>query len=156
VYAVTRYVQRMAVWLVRDCVIFTYHVIAKFRADYTAPKTTETLINYTACCKLVFIIPVNLYQVFSNLIFYLNQSALTLIRSSNLFCFFVGGQIPNPPLKAVTGLAFVSSLASFGWSVARVTCQCANKKGWQSLLLNNLSTDSINYKQDEIIILYTR
>src|SRR5690554_6030865 len=41
--------QRLAVWLVRDCGLFTYQVTAKFGAGYYAPKTTETLINYTAC-----------------------------------------------------------------------------------------------------------
>jgi len=45
----------MAVWLVRDCGLFTYQVIANFRAGYYAPKTTETLINYTACYGLPLI-----------------------------------------------------------------------------------------------------
>jgi len=39
----------------------------------------------------------------------------------------VGGQTLKPPLKAVTWAGFVSSLVSFGLSVARVTCQCAYK-----------------------------
>src|SRR5690554_708659 len=46
--------QRMAVWLVRDCGLFTYQVIVNFEAGYYAPKTTETLINYTACCQQYF------------------------------------------------------------------------------------------------------
>jgi len=41
----------LAVWLVRDCGLYTYQGIAKFGAGYYAPKTTETLINYTACCQ---------------------------------------------------------------------------------------------------------
>jgi hypothetical protein len=45
----------VAVWLVRDCVLFTSQVTANFGAGYYAPKTTETLINYTACWQLVFI-----------------------------------------------------------------------------------------------------
>jgi hypothetical protein len=45
----------VAVWLVRDCGLFTYRVTINVGAGYTAPKTTETLINYTACCMLVFI-----------------------------------------------------------------------------------------------------
>jgi hypothetical protein len=40
----------VAVWLVRDCGLFTYQVTANFGAGYCAQKTTETLINYTACC----------------------------------------------------------------------------------------------------------
>jgi len=39
----------------------------------------------------------------------------------------MGGEILKPPSKAVTWAGFVSSLASFGLSVARVTCQCAYK-----------------------------
>jgi hypothetical protein len=46
----------LAVWFVRDCGLFTYHVTAIFEAGYTAPKTTETLINYTACCAVVLFI----------------------------------------------------------------------------------------------------
>ncbi|HBH24174.1 MAG TPA: hypothetical protein DDY13_12220 [Cytophagales bacterium] len=45
----------MAVWLVRDCGLFTYQVTANFGAGYYAPKTTEPLINYTACYQLAFI-----------------------------------------------------------------------------------------------------
>ena len=41
----------VAVWLVRDCGLFTYQVTANFGAGYYTKKTTETLINYTACCK---------------------------------------------------------------------------------------------------------
>jgi hypothetical protein len=40
----------MAVWLVRDCGLLTYQGKANFGASYYASKTTETLINYTACC----------------------------------------------------------------------------------------------------------
>jgi len=78
------------------------------------------------CCKLVFIVqsqPVSSFYK-SNLLSY--QSALTLIQSTNLFCFLWVVN-PKPPLKAVTGLAFFSSLASFGLSVDRATWQCANK-----------------------------
>ena len=41
--------QRMAVWLVADFEALSYQVTANFGAGYYAPKTTETLINYTAC-----------------------------------------------------------------------------------------------------------
>ena len=44
----------MAVWLVRDCGLSTYQVTANFGAGYYAPKTTETLINYTACVCLAW------------------------------------------------------------------------------------------------------
>jgi len=47
-----------------------------------------------------------------------------MIRSSNLFCVLWVGK-PQTALKAVLRAGFVSSLASFGMSVARVTCQCA-------------------------------
>ena len=83
-------------------------------------------LRMTACCMLVFIVQSQSVSSFSNPIFYLNQSALTLQQSLNLF-FFCGRANPKPPLKAVTGLAFVSSLASFGLRVARGTCQCANR-----------------------------
>jgi len=39
----------------------------------------------------------------------------------------VGWQTSKPPLKAITWVGFVSSLASFGLSLARGACQCANK-----------------------------
>ena len=42
---------------------------------------------------------VNLFQVFTNLLFYLNQSAPTLIRRTNLFCFLWVGK----PQIALTG-----------------------------------------------------
>jgi hypothetical protein len=53
----------------------------------------------------------------------------------------MGGEIPKPPLKAVLKVGFVSSLASFGLSVARGACQCANKLGGKQFLLihNNLN-----------------
>jgi hypothetical protein len=35
---------------------FSYQVTAKFGAGYYAPKTTETLINYTAYCAVVLFI----------------------------------------------------------------------------------------------------
>jgi len=42
----------VAVWLVRDCGLLSCQVTAKFGAGCYAPKTTETLINYTAWCAL--------------------------------------------------------------------------------------------------------
>jgi len=41
--------------IVGDCGLYTHQVTANFRAGYYAPKTTETLINYTACCVFVLI-----------------------------------------------------------------------------------------------------
>lgn len=41
---------------------------------------------------------------------------------------------PQTALKGGNRAGFVSSLASFGWSVARVTCQCAYKRVGLSLL----------------------
>jgi len=91
----------MAVWLVRDCGLFTYQVTANFGAGCYAPKTTETLINYTACCMLVFIIQSQSVTSFykSNILSY--QSTLTLIRSTNLFCFLWAGK-PQTALKGGT------------------------------------------------------
>ena len=48
----------VVVWLVRDCGLFPCHVTANFEAGYCALKTTETLINYTACYQLAFIFSV--------------------------------------------------------------------------------------------------
>jgi len=44
----------VAVWLVRDCGLFPCQVTGEVEAAYYAPKTTETLINYTACYQLGF------------------------------------------------------------------------------------------------------
>jgi len=56
----------VAVWLVRDCGLLSCQVTAKFGAGYCAPKTTETLINYTACYRLVLIFSVILYSICYN------------------------------------------------------------------------------------------
>jgi len=53
----------VAVWLVRDCGLLTCQVTANFGAGYNTPKTTETLINYTACYRLVFIFSVILFSI---------------------------------------------------------------------------------------------
>jgi hypothetical protein len=50
-FVVLEWCKTVAVWLVRDCGLFTYQVTENFEADYYTPKTTETLINYTACVR---------------------------------------------------------------------------------------------------------
>ena len=100
-------------------------------------QNTEPQLFYIVCCKLVFILQSQSVTSFykSNI---LSLSICTDLateheperrgaRHSQLILFFVGGGILKPPLKAVIGLAFVSSLVSFGLSVARATYQCAYK-----------------------------
>ena len=70
--------QRLAVWLVRDCGLFTYQVTAKFGAGYYAPKTTETLINYTACWHFV---------LYFNVVIYLSPFKVTEYVSFVCFSF---------------------------------------------------------------------
>ena len=52
--------------------------------------SAKCFIYRVVCWCLLF--KVNSLQVNTNLIFYLNQSALTLIRSTNLFCFLWVGK----------------------------------------------------------------
>lgn len=78
---------------------------------------------------------VNPLQVITNLIYYLNQSALTLQRSTNLFCFS-GWAILKPPSKAVNQVGFASSLTKL-WMMRRLVWlwQCACKLGWQIIFI---------------------
>ena len=92
----------MAVWLVRDCGLFTYQGTTNVEAGYFATQTTEPLIIYIACCMLVFIVQSQSVSSFykSNLLSY--QSAQTYQRSTNrneveltegnLFCFLWAGK----------------------------------------------------------------
>ena len=63
---------------------------------YKIPTSPGLRILRVVCWCSLF--KVNPLQVFTNLIFYLNQSALTLQRSTNLFCFCGLGN-PKTALK---------------------------------------------------------
>jgi hypothetical protein len=91
-------------------------------------KPTAPAIFYIGCCMLVFILHCQTGTYFPKTNIMSNQSALTLLWSTNLFCFSVGGKISKSPFNAATWIGFVSSLANFGLSLARGACQCAYKR----------------------------
>ena len=84
--------QRSAIWSVavfglRHCPPLQTLMRGRILQISTAPA-----IGYIACCMLVLLFKVNLFLVFykSNLLSY--RTALTLIQSTNLFCFLWEGK----------------------------------------------------------------
>jgi hypothetical protein len=120
--------KRLAIYGGRDfeaptCQTVTILVNAQ---KFNLPASPGLRILCVVCwCSLY---KVNPLQVITNLIFY----PINSYRPCNgvrIYFVLVGGAILKPPLKAVLRAGFVSSLASFGWSVARATCQCVYKIG---------------------------
>jgi len=84
----------------------------KLKRAKTAPIKHFTAFCYIACCMQVFIVQsqlvTSLYK--SNILSY--QSALTLIRSTNLFCFLWVGK-PQTALKGGTWAGICYLLGKF-------------------------------------------
>ncbi|OJV40893.1 MAG: hypothetical protein BGO29_15125 [Bacteroidales bacterium 36-12] len=61
-------------------------------------KPLKPLLTIPRVVCWCLLLKVNSLEVFANLIFYLNQFALILLRSTNLFCFLWEGK-PQTALK---------------------------------------------------------
>jgi hypothetical protein len=117
----------LAVWLVADFDALSYQVTTNFDTSCAARIPTAPAINYTACCMLVFIIQIQLVTSFCKSNILSNQSALTLQRSTNLFCFLWVGKSQNRPYRRLLGLALLALWQALAVAWARGAWQCANK-----------------------------
>ena len=87
------------------------------------PRTPQCNLQFVVCWCLFF--KVNSLHVLTNLTVFL--SVCTDLNTEHKFILFCGRENLKPPLKAVFMAGFVSSLASFGSSLACEACRCANK-----------------------------
>ena len=50
-FFVEHWLQRLTIWPVRDCGLFSYQCTRKVEAGYKPSHTNETLIGYIVCCQ---------------------------------------------------------------------------------------------------------